>query len=91
MIEGRYVQHHFKTGSILATTSAGIVKERGFKRMSLEERWGLVDFELEDLCEDDMPWYSFWDDVRDGWLKQTKSMKREKVEWDWLHCHGVHV
>ena len=43
MIEGHYVGRS-RTGSILAT-SEGISKGRGFDRMSLEERWDLVQFE----------------------------------------------
>ena len=37
--------HHSRTGSILAMTSAGIVKGPGSNRVSLEERWGPVEFE----------------------------------------------
>ena len=34
---------------------------------------------LEDHFEDDMLWYSFWDDVNGGWLKTDKVDEGSKV------------
>ena len=45
MIEGCYVEHHTRTGSIFAMTIEGTVKGRGFNRTFLEERWRPVEFE----------------------------------------------
>ena len=46
---------------------------------------------LENLLVDDMPWYSFWDDVSGGRLKTDKVNEARRVELDWLHHHGVYV
>ena len=34
---------------------------------------------LEDLREDEMPWYSFREDVNGGWLKTDKVNEAKKV------------
>ena len=41
----------------------------------------------ENLFEYDMPCYSFWDDVKRGWLHTDKVNEARKVEMDWLHHH----
>ena len=45
---------------------------------------------LENLFDDDMPWYSFWDDANGGWLKTDQDNGARQVEMDWLHQHRVY-
>ena len=46
---------------------------------------------LEDLFEDDVPWYSLWHGVNGGWLKTDKAKEVRKVELDLLRHQGVDV
>ena len=41
---------------------------------------------LEDLFEDDMQVYSFWDDVHDGWLNTDRVTEARNVELDMFGC-----
>ena len=44
---------------------------------------------LQPRGEDDMPWYSVWGDVNDGWLNTIRVNEARQVKLDWLHHHRV--
>ncbi|CAK0892634.1 unnamed protein product [Prorocentrum cordatum] len=52
MVEGRYVGHQSRTGSLLVMTSTGVIRAKAFNRMQEGERW--TSEGLEDLKG--VPW-----------------------------------
>ena len=45
MVEGRYVGHHTRTGTIWLMTREGVMKCKAFNRMTAEDRWDPAGFE----------------------------------------------